>query len=54
MKELSIFIDESGDFGGYAKHSPFSHTKLSCVNNYLYNTLFSFVENNCVKRKYRI
>lgn len=23
MKELSIFIDESGDFGGYASHSPF-------------------------------
>ena len=23
MKELSIFIDESGDFGEYATHSPF-------------------------------
>jgi hypothetical protein len=23
MKELSIFIDESGDFGGYELHSPF-------------------------------
>ena len=23
MKELSIFIDESGDFGPYAKHSPY-------------------------------
>lgn len=23
MKELSIFIDESGDFGGYAQHSPY-------------------------------
>ena len=23
MKELSIFVDESGDFGEYAKHSPF-------------------------------
>ena len=23
MKELSIFVDESGDFGPYAKHSPF-------------------------------
>ena len=23
MKELSIFIDESGDFGEYAKHSPY-------------------------------
>ncbi|MCL2389605.1 MAG: DUF3800 domain-containing protein [Elusimicrobia bacterium] len=23
MKELSIFIDESGDFGGYKKHSPY-------------------------------
>ena len=23
MKELSIFIDESGDFGEYSKHSPF-------------------------------
>lgn len=23
MKEISIFIDESGDFGEYAVHSPF-------------------------------
>ena len=23
MSELSIFVDESGDFGDYAKHSPF-------------------------------
>lgn len=23
MKELSIFVDESGDFGPYEKHSPF-------------------------------
>lgn len=23
MKELSIFIDESGDFGDYAVHSPY-------------------------------
>ena len=23
MKELSIFIDESGDFGQYSPHSPF-------------------------------
>lgn len=23
MKELSIFVDESGDFGGYAKHAPY-------------------------------
>lgn len=23
MKELSIFIDESGDFGSYEPHSPF-------------------------------
>ena len=23
MKDLSIFVDESGDFGEYAKHSPF-------------------------------
>ena len=23
MKELSVFIDESGDFGEYEKHSPF-------------------------------
>ena len=23
MKELSIFVDESGDFGAYEKHSPF-------------------------------
>ena len=23
MKELSIFIDESGDWGEYEKHSPF-------------------------------
>ena len=23
MKELSIFVDESGDFGSYEKHSPF-------------------------------
>ena len=23
MRELSIFVDESGDFGEYAKHSPF-------------------------------
>ena len=22
MKQLSIFVDESGDFGPYAKHSP--------------------------------
>lgn len=23
MRELSIFVDESGDFGEYEKHSPF-------------------------------
>ena len=23
MRELSIFVDESGDFGEYAKHSPY-------------------------------
>ena len=23
MKELSIFVDESGDFGEYAVHSPY-------------------------------
>lgn len=23
MKEYSIFVDESGDFGKYAKHSPY-------------------------------
>ena len=23
MRELSVFIDESGDFGPYAPHSPF-------------------------------
>ena len=23
MKELSIFVDESGDFGDYKKHSPY-------------------------------
>ena len=23
MKELSIFVDESGDFGAYSKHSPY-------------------------------
>ena len=23
MSELSIFVDESGDFGEYAKHSPY-------------------------------
>ena len=23
MKELSIFVDESGDFGEYQKHSPY-------------------------------
>ncbi|MBQ9511878.1 MAG: DUF3800 domain-containing protein, partial [Lachnospiraceae bacterium] len=23
MRELSIFVDESGDFGKYAKHSPY-------------------------------
>ena len=23
MKELSVFIDESGDFGEYAHHSPY-------------------------------
>ena len=23
MKELSVFIDESGDFGEYASHSPY-------------------------------
>lgn len=23
MKELSVFVDESGDFGAYSKHSPF-------------------------------
>lgn len=23
MKELSIFVDESGDFGEYEKHAPF-------------------------------
>ena len=23
MHELSIFVDESGDFGEYAKHSPY-------------------------------
>lgn len=23
MKELSVFIDESGDFGAYEPHSPY-------------------------------
>ena len=23
MKELSIFVDESGDFGEYAQHAPY-------------------------------
>ena len=23
MRELSIFVDESGDFGEYSKHSPY-------------------------------
>ena len=23
MKELSIFVDESGDFGDYEKHAPY-------------------------------
>ena len=23
MKELSVFVDESGDFGGYEIHSPY-------------------------------
>ncbi|MBR6581956.1 MAG: hypothetical protein IKK66_11760 [Ruminococcus sp.] len=23
MKELSIFVDESGDFGEYEKHAPY-------------------------------
>ena len=23
MKELSIFVDESGDFGAYEKHAPY-------------------------------
>lgn len=23
MKTLSIFVDESGDFGSYTKHSPY-------------------------------
>lgn len=23
MKELSVFIDESGDFGGYQNHAPY-------------------------------
>ena len=23
MKELSVFVDESGDFGQYEQHSPF-------------------------------
>lgn len=23
MKELSIFVDESGDFGAFSKHSPY-------------------------------
>ena len=28
MKELSIFIDESGDFGEYTHHSPFYNAML--------------------------
>lgn len=30
MKGLSIFVDESGDFGEYSKHPPF--IKKECTN----------------------
>ena len=34
MKELSIFVDESGDFGKYEKHSPY-YTLSVCQDDYL-------------------
>ena len=31
MKELSIFVDESGDFGDYAEHSSYYIISGSCI-----------------------
>ena len=42
MKQLSIFVDESGDFGEYAKHSPFY-----IINYFLY---FCNHENNDARK----
>lgn len=39
MKELSIFVDESGDFGEYDFHSPFYiislvfHNQINSIDN---------------------
>lgn len=43
MRELSIFVDESGDFGPYSSHSPY----------YLFTLLFHNQENS-INTKYLI
>lgn len=40
MKELSVFVDESGDFGKYSKHSPY----------YIVSMIFHCQENNISKQ----
>lgn len=45
MKELSIFVDESGDFGPYEEHSPFYLFTLVFHNqNNLINSQIEYIE----------
>lgn len=54
MKELSIFIDESGDFGKFSENSPFYivsfvfHEQQYCINNQV-DSLNEFLENKGLK-----
>lgn len=43
MKELNIFIDESGDFGEYDYHAPYYNIDgITCQNNSVEHDLAVF------------
>lgn len=58
MKELSIFIDESGDFGGLSQHSPYyiismvfhdqSEDLSETISRFNYELSYLSINNNCV------
>lgn len=45
MKELSIFVDESGDFGEYDHHSPFYIISM-VLHDHITITLRKLLRNN--------
>ena len=57
LRELSVFIDESGDFGDYCFHSPYYiiamifHKQSTDIQRRIFNKMMAFITMQLVKLK---